>query len=99
METAPGTSERRSGDGGYRLSSLRVYPIKSAAGMAVNAWPLGPNGLLLDREWAVVGPTGKPVSPQSIGAIRRRERASGQCATVHGDRLDSRSAAAVSGPS
>lgn len=26
--------------------------------MAAASWPLGPNGLAFDREWAVVGPTG-----------------------------------------
>eukprot|EP00753_Platysulcus_tardus_P021037 PLAT8594.1.p1 GENE.PLAT8594.1~~PLAT8594.1.p1 ORF type:complete len:800 (-),score=345.06 PLAT8594.1:852-3251(-) len=37
-----------------RLSRLYVFPIKSCAGMRVSAWPMGPRGLLYDREWSVV---------------------------------------------
>jgi uncharacterized protein YcbX len=40
-----------------------VYPIKSAAPVPARSWPLGPNGLALDREWALVNPNG--------GALRR----------------------------
>ena len=41
-----------------RLAGLWVYPIKSAAPIAARSWPLGPNGLALDREWALVNPNG-----------------------------------------
>lgn len=37
------------------LDGIWVYPIKSCGGIRVSEWPLGPNGLLLDREWALVG--------------------------------------------
>lgn len=57
-------SQQRS-SGAARLAGMWVYPIKSAAAIAAAAWPLGPNGLLLDREWAVVNPNG--------GALRRAQ--------------------------
>lgn len=47
-----------SGSSGARLAGLWVYPIKSAAPVAAQSWPLGPNGLALDREWALVTPNG-----------------------------------------
>lgn len=34
---------------GLRLMGLWVFPVKSAAGISVQQWPLGPNGLYLDR--------------------------------------------------
>ena len=37
------------------VTSLVVYPVKSLGGMEVREWPLGARGLLLDREWALVG--------------------------------------------
>lgn len=40
------------------LEGIWVYPIKSCGGIRVSEWPLGPNGLLLDREWALVGDDG-----------------------------------------
>jgi uncharacterized protein len=36
-----------------KVSSLFVFPIKGVGGFEVDAWPLGPHGLLWDREWAV----------------------------------------------
>lgn len=33
------------------ITELRVFPIKSCAGMLVQSWPLGANGMLFDREW------------------------------------------------
>jgi uncharacterized protein YcbX len=36
------------------LSSLYVYPIKSAAGFAPREWPVGALGLQYDRRWMVV---------------------------------------------
>ena len=44
------------------VSVLRVYPIKSCAAMAVESWPIGPNGLLFDREWVIVDSTGAALS-------------------------------------
>ncbi|GMF44809.1 unnamed protein product [Phytophthora fragariaefolia] len=39
---------------GPYLSKITLFPIKSCAGMVVNAWPLGSRGLLFDREFAIV---------------------------------------------
>jgi molybdenum cofactor sulfurtransferase len=37
------------------IRAMYVYPVKSCFGMTVeDQWPLGPRGLLFDREWAVV---------------------------------------------
>lgn len=44
------------------VSQVRVYPIKSCAAMEVQTWPIGPNGLLYDREWVVVDSTGAALS-------------------------------------
>lgn len=44
------------------VSQVRVYPIKSCAAMEVQSWPIGPNGLLFDREWIVVDSTGTALS-------------------------------------
>lgn len=40
--------------GGAILRKITLFPIKSCAGMAVSAWPVGARGLLFDREWAIV---------------------------------------------
>eukprot|EP00854_Cymbomonas_tetramitiformis_P026170 gene26170-32068_t len=46
------------------LSGIFVYPIKSCAAFAPphGAWPLGPNGLLFDREWMLVDAAGKALT-------------------------------------
>lgn len=44
------------------VSQVRLYPIKSCAAMEVHSWPIGPNGLLFDREWVVVDSTGSALS-------------------------------------
>lgn len=49
---------RPSGPGSVHLSSLHVYPIKSAAGFAPGEWPVGTLGLQYDRRWMVVRPDG-----------------------------------------
>ena len=41
------------------LKGIWVYPIKSCGGCRQETWPLGPNGLLFDREWALVGEDGE----------------------------------------
>ncbi|KAL0025505.1 hypothetical protein WJX77_007273 [Trebouxia sp. C0004] len=43
-----------------------VYPIKSCGGSRVSEWPLGPNGLLLDREWALVGDDGSVLTQKGL---------------------------------
>ena len=54
---AAGARDPASG-GGAHLTAIYVYPIKSCAAFQARSWPLGPNGLLLDREWALVGADG-----------------------------------------
>lgn len=49
-----------------RLAALYLYPVKSCAPQQVPAWPIGPNGLLYDREWAVCGPDGQLLSQKRV---------------------------------
>ncbi|WIA20516.1 hypothetical protein OEZ85_004912 [Tetradesmus obliquus] len=49
-----------------RLSAIYLYPIKSCAPQAVTSWPLGPNGLLYDREWALVTPDGSVITQKQL---------------------------------
>lgn len=48
------------------LEGIWVYPIKSCGGVGVREWPLGPNGLLLDREWALVGDDGNVLTQKGL---------------------------------
>jgi molybdenum cofactor sulfurtransferase len=49
------------------LARLWVYPIKSCAGFEpATCWPLGPNGLLLDREWALVDADGAALTLKKV---------------------------------
>ena len=48
------------------LEGVWVYPIKSCGGVRVSKWPLGPNGLLLDREWALVGDDGSVLTQKGL---------------------------------
>ena len=48
------------------LEGIWVYPIKSCGGVRVSEWPLGPNGLLLDREWALVGDDGHVLTQKGL---------------------------------
>lgn len=48
------------------LEGIWVYPIKSCGGIRVAEWPLGPNGLLLDREWALVGDDGHVLTQKAL---------------------------------
>ncbi|EQC36823.1 hypothetical protein SDRG_05655 [Saprolegnia diclina VS20] len=41
---------------GVHVAAITLFPIKSCAGLSVSSWPLGPRGLLYDREWAIVDP-------------------------------------------
>ena len=54
--TSDPLSDSHAGQGS--LEGIWVYPIKSCGGVRVSEWPLGPNGLLLDREWALIGDDG-----------------------------------------
>eukprot|EP00947_MAST-08B_sp_MAST-8B-sp1_P001471 g1471.t1 len=64
-----------------RLSAIMVYPVKSCGGMRiVSSWPVGPRGLLFDREWAVVDSAGNVLNQktaEALGAVT---------ATVHLDK-------------
>ena len=48
------------------LEGIWVYPIKSCGGVRVQEWPLGPNGLFLDREWALVGDDGHVLTQKGL---------------------------------
>jgi uncharacterized protein len=48
-----------------RLTSISVYPIKSAAGIAPGAWDLDDFGLRHDRRWMVVDPAGRLVTQRT----------------------------------
>lgn len=41
-----------------QLRVIWVYPIKSCGGCRQEEWPMGPNGLYMDREWALIGEDG-----------------------------------------
>jgi hypothetical protein len=41
-----------------RLAALNVYPLKGAAGIALESWPLSALGLEYDRRWMLVTPEG-----------------------------------------
>lgn len=59
-----------------QLTDMYLYPIKSCAGQRVTRWPLGPNGLLFDREWAVVDQDSGAVLSQKAcpGLVRLQAR-------------------------
>ena len=57
-QVAPEEEPQARPGGVGRVLALWLYPIKSCAALAVTEWPLGPNGLLLDREWALVDELG-----------------------------------------
>lgn len=52
---AAATALPHAGGGTPRLAAIWVYPIKACRGCRQHEWPLGDNGLLYDREWALVG--------------------------------------------
>lgn len=51
------------------LQEIFVYPIKGCAGVKVNRWPLGPAGLLLDREWAIVDAAGRAMTQKHYPSL------------------------------
>lgn len=53
------------------LQDIVVYPVKSCQGMHVRTWPLGPRGLLYDREWVVVGSSGTFLTQKTLPALCR----------------------------
>jgi molybdenum cofactor sulfurtransferase len=53
------------------IRRVLVYPVKSCGGMEVERWPLGPHGLLYDREWAVVDAAGESLNLKNEGGLAR----------------------------
>jgi uncharacterized protein len=47
------------------LASITVYPVKSAAGMALPEWEVDQFGLRYDRRWMVVNPAGEFLSQRT----------------------------------
>lgn len=50
---------------------MYLYPIKSCGAQEVHAWPVGPHGLLLDREWALLDDEGKVLTQKGCPAAAR----------------------------
>ncbi|MEO7148068.1 MAG: MOSC N-terminal beta barrel domain-containing protein [Terrimesophilobacter sp.] len=51
---------------GLRLTGLRIYPVKSMAGNAVETAEVRPWGLVGDRRWALIDDTGKNVTARKV---------------------------------
>jgi hypothetical protein len=64
-ETPPPAVATRTGT----LTHLFLYPIKSCAAQVVSAWPLGPTGLLYDREWALVDDSGSALTQKACARM------------------------------
>lgn len=57
-----------------KLSEIWIYPVKGAAGIAVEAWPLDEFGLRHDRRWMVVTEAGDFVTQRdrpSLGQVQQ----------------------------
>jgi MOSC domain-containing protein len=54
-----------SSDAPFRLTSLHVYPIKSAGGLAPATWDVDSFGLRFDRRWMVVDAAGQMISQRT----------------------------------
>jgi len=48
------------------LRQLHIYPLKSARGISVEGWPVGPRGLRYDRHWMVIDANGDFLSQREI---------------------------------
>jgi hypothetical protein len=53
------------------LRGLYVYPVKSCAGIALTEVHLGATGLVHDREWMVVDPSGRFITQRDTPALAR----------------------------
>lgn len=53
-----------------RLGGILLYPIKSCGAMSVTVWPIGPTGLLFDREWALVDGQGQALRLNKMPQMR-----------------------------
>lgn len=56
---------------GLALAAMHVYPIKSCAGIGVEAWPLDGFGLRYDRRWMIVTPKGQFLTQRELPALAR----------------------------
>ncbi len=66
---------------GLRLTSIILYPVKSAGGITVDAWEVDEFGLRYDRRWMVVDQAGRHVTQRThpeLALVRP---------TIQGDRL------------
>ena len=56
-----------------RVTRVATFPIKGAAAFEPpgGAWPVGPCGLLYDREWALASPSGEILCPRRVPDIAR----------------------------
>jgi molybdenum cofactor sulfurtransferase len=72
-ETARGDETSREGTARVRVTRVATFPIKGAAAFEPQggAWPVGPCGLLYDREWALASPSGDILCPRRVPAIAR----------------------------
>jgi hypothetical protein len=52
-----------------KLASMHVYPIKSCAGIAVEAWEVDQFGLRYDRRWMIVTPKGQFLTQRELPAF------------------------------
>jgi hypothetical protein len=51
------------------LSQILLYPVKSCAPQAASCWPLGPTGLLHDRQWALLDESGTLMTQKRCAAL------------------------------
>ncbi len=54
---------------GVKLASMHVYPIKSCAGISVEAWEVDDFGLRYDRRWMVVTAQGQFLTQRELPAF------------------------------
>lgn len=52
-----------------QLSALNVYPVKSCAGIAVEAWEVDDFGFRYDRRWMLVTPRGEFLTQREVPAL------------------------------
>ncbi|MFO7546528.1 MAG: MOSC domain-containing protein [Trueperaceae bacterium] len=70
--TSPGVGDAgRAAEGqtGITLQSIHVYPVKGAAGIALDAADLDATGLRHDRRWMVVDPDGRFLSQRQVSRL------------------------------
>lgn len=53
-------------EGGLRLKTISIYPIKSCAGFTAESWPLCSTGLKHDREWLLKSLSGEILTQKKV---------------------------------